>query len=127
MVVASAGVYVIDAKRYRGSVERRDFGTWRQADERLFVGRRDRTQLVHAMVPQVAAVQAAVADQRIPVIPVLAFVDGDWGLFDRPFVVDGVLVIWSKGLPRRLRRAGPLGSREVLEIAHRLDAALPQA
>lgn len=127
MVVAPAGVYVIDAKRYRGSVEKRDIGTWRQADERLFVGRRDRTRLVHAMGPQVAAVQSAVADDRVPVIPVLAFVDGDWGLFDRPFVVDGVLVIWAKGLPRRLRRSGPLGPRDVHELAHRLDAALPSA
>ena len=127
LVVASAGVYVIDAKRYRGAVEKRDVGPWGQADERLFVGRRDRTRVVHAMGPQVAVVQAAVADEDVPVIPVLAVVDGDWGLFDRPFMLDGVLVIWAKGLPRRLRRSGPLGPRQVREIAHRLDAALPPA
>jgi hypothetical protein len=127
LVIAPAGVYVVDAKRYRGAVEKRDVGPWGKADERLFVGRRDRTRLVHAMVPQVAAVQSALKGEGVPVIPVLAFVDGDWGLFDRPFMLDGVLVIWAKGLPRRLRRSGPLGPARVRELAQRLDAALPPA
>ncbi len=46
IVVAPHGVFVIDAKNYKGRVERRDRGGLFSTDYRLYVGGRDKTQLV---------------------------------------------------------------------------------
>lgn len=60
IVVAATGVWVIDAKQYRGRVEQRDKGGWFRTDWRLYVGGRDRTKLVTQMGWQLKAVVAAV-------------------------------------------------------------------
>jgi hypothetical protein len=55
IVVAPSGVYVVDAKRYRGRVELRDVsGLFSRADPRLFVGGRDQPKLAYAMGWQVS-------------------------------------------------------------------------
>jgi hypothetical protein len=55
LVVAPWGVFVIDAKNYKGRVERRDKGGFFSTDYRLYVGGRDKTALVAAMSKQVEA------------------------------------------------------------------------
>ena len=129
LTIAPTGVCVVDAKRYTGQVAKKDVGRWLSSDVRLFVGRRDRTQLVTGMAKQVDAVRAALgADYTdIPVRPVLCFVDSDWRLFASPFEVDGVLVIWPKALGELLVRPGPYGPATVAGIAARLDERLRSA
>lgn len=56
VVIARSGVWVIDAKNYKGRVERRDLGGLFSSDERLYVGGRDKTSLIRGMAKQVAAV-----------------------------------------------------------------------
>jgi Nuclease-related domain len=46
IVVAPCGVFVIDAKNYKGRVEKRDRGGFFSTDCRLYVGGRDKTPLV---------------------------------------------------------------------------------
>src|SRR4051794_39616386 len=41
IVVAPAGVFVVDAKNYRGRIDIRDRGWFLRPDHRLYVGRRD--------------------------------------------------------------------------------------
>jgi Nuclease-related domain len=66
IAVAATGVYVIDAKRYRGKIEVRKpiFGK-----AKLTIGGRDRTKLVEGLAKQVAAVEAVLTDVE-PVTPV---------------------------------------------------------
>lgn len=48
-MIAPAGIFVVDAKDYQGSLEIRDLGGWFHADERLYVGGRDRSKLADNM------------------------------------------------------------------------------
>lgn len=128
VVVARSGVWVIDTKRYRGQVARRDVGGWFTTDVRLMVGRRDCTALVAAMGRQVKAARHALGASRaaVPVHPVLCFVDAEWGWFSRPFTVDGVTVAWPKATARMIDGDGPvLEADTVAEVATRLAAHLP--
>src|SRR4029077_12190747 len=49
IVVGPAGVFVVDAKNYKGRVERRARGGFFSTDYRLFVGGRDNTALIAGM------------------------------------------------------------------------------
>ena len=59
LAIAASGVYVIDAKRYRGKIEVRKplFGS-----AKLRIAGRDRTKLVEGLTRQVAAVAAALSE-----------------------------------------------------------------
>jgi hypothetical protein len=106
VVVSATGVYVIDAKRYKGKVERRDVGGWFRTDHRLYVSSRDRTKLVVGMARQVAAVRQALSGRDVPIQPVVCFIDAEWRWFAKPFTVDGVLVCWPKALYSLLKEPG---------------------
>ena len=94
IVIAAAGVYVVDAKRYRGLIRIRDRGGLLRADRRLYVGSRDCSRLAENMGWQVEAVksivQSAGLDAMPPVIPVLCFIDGEWPLLFPPETYEGV-------------------------------------
>ena len=79
LAITPSGVWVIDAKRYKGQVAKKDLGGWFSTDLRLYVGRRDCTKLVSAMGKQVAAVRKALGAEweDVPVRPALCFVDAE--------------------------------------------------
>jgi hypothetical protein len=131
IAVGPAGVFVVDAKRYRGSPHLRvDGGLFRPRVERLVVGSRDQTKLVAGMHRQVEAVRSALAaagHAEIPVRGALCFVDAEWPLLGGSFVIDGVSVLWPRKLALLLTADGPLDD-EVADRAHRvLAAAFPPA
>ena len=131
IAIAASGVWVIDAKRYTGQIEKRDVGGWLRADLRLYVGRRDRTAAVHGLGPQIDAVDSVLAgvDVAAPIRPVLCFVGSEaaWGTTIRPFVIDGVLVTWGKALRKRITAGGPLSREAVTHVARVLDSHLRPA
>jgi Nuclease-related domain len=132
VAISSGGIFVIDAKHYSGRVQRIDKGGWFSSDERLYVGRRDRTQLVSAMAKQVEAVRAALGEAVLlefapTLTPVLCFVEADWSLFAHPFRLGGVWVEWRKSLGERLRAAGSLEAAHVQLLAAQVASALPAA
>lgn len=129
LAIAPSGVWVIDAKRYKGEVATKDVGGWLSSDVRLFVGRRDCMKLVAAMPKQVAAVRKVLgADWAdVPVRPVLCFVDAEWRWFAKPFELDGVIVTWPKAARALLVGAGPLAPEMVERIAARLEEELEPA
>lgn len=131
IAVSTAGVFVIDAKRYKGRPQLHvEGGLFRPRVEKLVVGTRDQTKLVEGVHKQVDLVRAAleaagVAD--VPVRGVLCFVEADWPLFGGSFVIDGVGVLWPKKLAEQLAAAGPLDDARVDEAHRALATAFPPA
>lgn len=91
LAIAASGVWIIDAKRDTGKVERRDVGGLLRTDFRLYVGGRDRTKAVDGLGWQLDAVCIVLDDVSVPVHPSLGFVGADWPLlFKKPFQLRGV-------------------------------------
>jgi hypothetical protein len=130
MAVTRNGVWVIDAKRYRGRVQMVDKGGWLRADHRLYVAGRDRSILLAGVHKQVVHVELALFPAFGPSLSVhgaLCFVDGERGLFSKPFDLDGVFVTWEKELGDRLVQPGPVTADMRVLIHRRLAEAFPPA
>ncbi len=127
LAVAASGIWVGDAKTYKGLVERRDKGGWFKTDYRLYVNKRDRTKLVHGLAWQVAAVRDVLGPREVPINAALCFVDAEWRLFAKPFVLDEVRVTWGAKLAEMIAAPGPLTEADVTAIADRLASALPSS
>lgn len=127
IAIAASGVWVIDAKNYKGLVERRNVGGWFKTDDRLYVRKRDRTKAVDGLGWQMDAVRVALSDIEAPVIGALCFIEADWKLFAKPFQVNGVWVTWATKLAEMIAAAGPLSAEDVTRVADRLATALPLA
>ena len=129
LAVAPSGVWVIDAKRYKGQVARKDVGGWFSSDNRLYVGRRDCTKLAAAMSKQVAAVRRVLGQDwtDVPVRPMLCFVDAEWPWLAKPFELRGVVVTWPRAARELLVRSGPCTPATVGLIAARLAERLRPA
>ena len=126
LVVAPAGVFVIDAKRYRGKVGAVDRGF---QGERLFVNGRDRTKIVNGMDRQVTVVRRVLSElgqAEVPVHGVLCFVQ--WNLaLGGSRTVRGHLLLRPRPLARRLKATGPLDPDAIQSLARALAAVLPSA
>jgi hypothetical protein len=127
IAVTAAGVYVIDAKRYRGRPHLKvEGGILRPRTERLLVGSRDCTKLADGVLKQVGVVRTVLGDD-VPVGGVLCFVEADWPLIGGSFTTRDVQVLWPKKLYSQLQLAGPLSVDDVDTIRRRLAKALPPA
>ena len=69
IVIAPAGVFVVDAKHYEGRIEIRNKGWFLRPDYRLYVGRRDCSGLATGLGWQVEAVTAALAAAAVDRCP----------------------------------------------------------
>jgi hypothetical protein len=133
VVISQTGVFVIDSKRYKGRVERRDVGGLFRTNLRLCVGGRDRTKLVSGMTPQLDAIRKVLVARDewrdVPVTPVLLFGSPDnWSLLDfRPLRFGEVYVLWRKTLLKMIRADCASGEIDVSEVERALATALPRA
>ncbi|MEZ4502658.1 MAG: nuclease-related domain-containing protein [Dehalococcoidia bacterium] len=131
IVVASAGVFVVDAKKYAGKVEKRDVGGFFKRDERLFVGRRDCSKLLDGMRKQIGVVRDVLAPNSewadVPIAGALCFVGAEWGLFSRPIELDGITATWPKALVKTFQGHEVLSPLEIDAIARALGERLPPA
>ena len=119
---------VIDAKHYKGRVEQRNVGKWLSTDIRLFVGGRDRTQLLDGLVRQRATIDHALEGTDVtdvPVHTVLCFVGGDWKLFAKPFALRSSLVTWPNALYERIIAGEPVGTCRQRELLAAFERKLP--
>lgn len=127
LAIAPPGVFVIDAKKYKGRPDLQvDGGILRPRIEKLMLGKRDRSSLVDGVLKQVQIVSDIVGPE-IPVTGVLCFVEADWPLIGGAFSTRGVDVIWPKKLYQALTSAGPLNAAAVSEVHQALAAALSPA
>lgn len=129
LAIGPGGVYIVDAKRYEGKVERRDVGSFFRPDHRLYVNNRDRTKVVRGMAWQLEAVRGALADgphAEVPIRAVLCFVDSEWPLlFAKPLQLDGVTILWPAALQDLVRSGDRLDRAAVDSLARGLAAAFP--
>ena len=127
LAVTANGVYVIDAKKYRGRPHLKiDGGILRPRVERLLVGSRDCTKLVDGVLKQVAIVRATLEDD-VPVHGVLCFVEADWPVIGGAFTTRGVQALWPKKLYPQLQGEGQLTADAIAEIHRTLACALRSA
>ncbi|NKY41024.1 NERD domain-containing protein [Cellulomonas septica] len=130
IAVAPTGVYVIDAKRYKGRPDLRvQGGILRPRTATLTVGGRDCTKLLTGVQKQVELVRGALEAVRpdVRVRGQLCFVDADWPLFGGAFSLDDVDVLWPKKLAQLLNRDGPLTDEQIDHVHRSLAAAFPVA
>lgn len=127
IAISSAGVFVLDAKRYKGRPTLRvEGGILRPRLETLMVGGRKCNPLVEGMHKQLGLVQAVVGHD-VPITGMLVFIDADWPLIGGDFVTRHVRVLWAKKAAEHILKPGPLAAHEV-EATHRLLArAFPPA
>jgi len=130
LAIGPAGVYVIDAKKYKAGepVEVRDVGGLFRTDLRLYYGGRDRTKLVDGVLGQVEVVRVALGPDLagVPIHGVLCFIGATWGWRLKAKTAKGVTAIWPKGLPELVARSG-MKPLDVAPVAARLREALPPA
>lgn len=102
IAITPGGIWVIDAKRYKGRPELKiEGGILRPRVEKLLVGRRDCTKLVDGVLKQVDVVRDLVGDD-VPITGALCFVEADWPLIGGAFSTRGVHVLWPKRLTKVL-------------------------
>jgi hypothetical protein len=131
VVVASSGVFVIDAKKYTGRPSLRvEGGLFRPRVETLIVGSRDCTRLVEGVHKQVDLVSSAlisVGMGQILVRGMLCFVDADWPILGGDFRIDGLDVLWPKKAAEQILKPGSMDESTVSEVFHALATAFPPA
>lgn len=127
IVVSSSGVFVIDAKKYKGRPSLRiEGGFLRPRVEKLMIGSRDQTRLADGVTGQVGKVRAALQAANLGEVPVagmLCFVEADWPLIGGDFTISNIRVLWPKKAASEITRLGPLDS----EVTHRTHRALAKA
>lgn len=132
LAIAPSGVFVIDAKRYKGKIEVRKpfFG-----DPSLFIAGRKKTKLVEGLAQQRDVVRSALAE-AIPEMPVHAcfcFLNpaGRSGASGLPLIrtlsINGFPLFYPRKLSKRLNSPGALTTESRREVAELLAAALPPA
>lgn len=133
IAVGPSGVWVIDAKNYTGSVEKRDVGGLLRTDLRVFVNGCDQTKLVAKLAPQMDAVRGVLTNvpafSRLPIRGAICFTSSDWGFFNlgKPFTIDDVLVTYPGALRDAIRRSGGLEADAIGRVAARLATSLRSA
>ncbi len=122
LAVAASGVWVVDAKTHRGTLEvRRAGGLFSPRVERLYIGGRDKSALLDGLRVQVEAVTAALADvgATVPVRGALCFVGTELPWFGEN--IGGVPLVGRRGLAKLLEQPGELAADERDAIGHYLD------
>jgi hypothetical protein len=127
LVVAPAGLFVVDAKHYDGRLRIRDKGGLFHTDNRLYIGRRDCSHLADNMAWQVKAVETLLASVKVqmPVAPVLCFIDVDWPLLFAPDSFRGVRLEDPKSLRKLITVTPALDAAAIDKLARILAAGFP--
>jgi hypothetical protein len=132
IAVAGSGVYVIDAKRYRGKIDvlKPLFGA-----PTLKIAGRDRTNLVDGLADQVAAVRSALSAVApdVQVHGCLCFLAPEGFLAEsglpvlRTLKIKGYPLYYPRRLAKRLNRHGSLTRGEAVTLHAHLAASLQPA
>lgn len=129
IVIAPAGVFVIDSKRYEGRIEIRRRGSFFRPEDRLYVGRFDRTKDVDGVKRQVAIVEQALFDSPVEpkptITPALCFIDGHWPLLFRATRFGGVYLEDLRSIKKLLVGSADYSPGEIDRVARELAKLFP--
>jgi hypothetical protein len=130
LAISAAGVFVIDAKRYKGRPTLKvEGGLLRPRTETLLVGRRTCTKLLTGITKQVDLVGKAlsVLPLEVAVKGMLCFIEADWPLFGGFFTTGGIDVLWPEKAAERITHGGPLGPEQTATLHRHLASVFPVA
>jgi len=131
IAVGPRGVFVIDAKNYKGAPRLRvSGGLFEKRRERLMVGTRDRTSLVGKVHRQVSLVENALEAagfRDIPVFGMLCFVEATWPAIGGDFRIDEVEVLRPRKVAKRVTAPGPYDVEQATSVARALELHFPRA
>jgi Nuclease-related domain len=127
IVIAPAGVFVVDAKNHQGMIEIKNRGWFLRPDYRLTVGGRDCSSLADNMSWQVDAVNDALpaGDLRPRVTAVLCFLAAEWPVFGAPDDFRGVRLESHRSLKRLVSAEALLDEAQIENVTRVLALALP--
>jgi hypothetical protein len=127
LLMAPAGLFVVDAKNYKGRLRVRDKGGLFRSDERLYVGGRDCSHLADNMAWQVKAVETLLASVEVmmPVTPVLCFIDVEWPILFGPDAFRGVRLVDRAALRKLITRTPALDAAAIDKLARILASGFP--
>jgi hypothetical protein len=127
ILISDRGVFVIDAKNYRGLIEVRDTGSFLKYKETLFVAGRNQSKLVEGVKKQVSAVhdQISKSNFEIEVKGILAFVGGDFPIFFKSKEIEGVLIN-SRGLAETIKTQKVLPNVDIDSVSDCLREKFPR-
>jgi hypothetical protein len=128
LVMTKARLWVIDAKRYGGSVTLAAAG--QGPEQQLLVSGRDRSKLLQGLQRQVDQVRGALdrgGAEQVEVSGALCFVDTELPLRQRPLTVRGHLVSWPKNLRKHLLEAGTYDADDRTAVLRLLARSFPPA
>jgi hypothetical protein len=125
LAVAPSGVWVIDAKRYKGKVA---VSKPLSGQAELTIAGRDKSKLIDGLAKQVALVEAVVLKiaPGVPVHGALCFVDADLPMLGK-LSFKGFPLLYPKALAKRINAAGPLDRERVAAVATQLAIRFPAA
>lgn len=125
IAIARSGVWVVDAKRYKGkvAVSRPLFGK-----AKLTIAGRDKSTLMDGLAKQVGLVSSVVAEMApsVPVHGALCFVDADLPMVGT-LSFNGYPLLYPKALAKRMRADGPLDAEQLRAVAAGLARGFPPA
>jgi hypothetical protein len=127
IAVGAAGVFVIDAKRYKGRPSLRvEGGILRPRTETLMVGGRRSNTLIDGMHKQLAVVQSVIG-REVPITGMVVFLGADWPLIGGAFVTQQVKVLWPKKAAETITQPGTLDAAQIDALHRALADALKPA
>jgi hypothetical protein len=129
IAVSPAGVFVVDAKHYKGLVHTRRSGPMPAlGPQELHVGRRDCTPYIQQVAQHMQAVRSILGQEEwgdaVPVQAMLCLTRAAWG-FASPLQISDVWVGWPQLAAGRVRSPGVMDSPAVQEVSSLLAAHLP--
>ncbi len=132
IAVTSTGIFVIDAKNYKGVVKVKELGgIFSTQRKELWIGGRNRSNLIDGVKWQTRVVERVLSsnENEMPVTGILAFYYAQWDTY-KWFLdqkeIRGVLIN-SKGVEPILSREGLYGPAQREEVAHFLATKLKPA
>ncbi len=129
IAVSAAGVFVIDAKHYKGLVHVRRSGPISDlGPDELHIGRRNCTPCVEEVAWQVDQVRSSLGSTTwgtdVPVHAMLCLTRAEWG-FASAIRISDVWVAWPQLIAGQVRQPGVMDSPTVHEVSEMIAERLP--
>jgi Nuclease-related domain len=129
IVFAPPGIFVVDTKHYAGQIQVRRRGSFFRPEDRLHVGRWDRTDDVSGVKAQVAIVESVLLSSDVepkpPVTPVLCFTRAEWPLFGSAKSFAGVYLESDRSLKKLLTASADFSTEELARARRAIALGLP--